>query len=176
MKVLELMGILIIATCLFSQEIFYQEEENLSKPNEGSEINESFSPFVALQPTIDENLIMISSGEEVLHSIFNSYSDAVKIAQDEHKIILLELVSTNCKFCKEMESEVLIQEEVQEAIQKDFVLAQVNVDQEELPLGLSRQMTPMFVFISENENVEDMRLGYIEEKDFLLLLATKSKK
>jgi len=110
------------------------------------------------------------------NNIFNSFEDALKIAKEEDKIILLEMVSTNCPFCKDMEENVLSQENVQEAIKKDFVLAKINVDYDPIPLNLSQQMTPMFVFATADENVEDMRLGYIEEADFLKLLEEQKAK
>jgi thioredoxin-related protein len=108
--------------------------------------------------------------------LFKPYNEALELAKKEGKIILLELVSTDCTFCDRMEKEVLSQPQVQEAIQKDFILAKINVDYEQIPLGLSEQMTPMFVFTTVDENVEDMRLGYIEENDFLNLLEEQSKK
>jgi len=74
-----------------------------------------------------------------------------------------------------MGEEVLAQERVQNKIRENFVLAQVNMDQESLPLGLSEQMTPMFVFISENEDIEDMRFGYMDEHEFILLLELESR-
>ena len=37
----------------------------------------------------------------------NSYKDAVKIAKDENKKILLEVIADNCKFCEEMKRRVL---------------------------------------------------------------------
>jgi len=109
-------------------------------------------------------------------STFSSFENALKIAKEEHKIILLELVSTDCLFCERMEKEVLSKESVKEAINKDFVLAKVNIDFEKIPLGLSQQMTPMFVFATADENVEDIRLGFIEEENFLTLLSEERKK
>lgn len=104
------------------------------------------------------------------------FKEALKQAKEEGKIILVELVSTNCTFCDKMETEVLSQPKVQKAIKKDFILTRVNVDYEKIPLGLSEQMTPMFVFATADKNVEDMRLGYIEANDFLNLLEEQSKK
>jgi thiol:disulfide interchange protein len=109
-------------------------------------------------------------------SIFHSFENALTIAREEHKIILLELVATDCYFCDKMEKEVLSKEGVQEAINKDFVLAKVNIDIDKIPLGLSQQMTPMFVFATADENVEDIRLGFIEEENFLTLLSEERKK
>ncbi len=111
-----------------------------------------------------------------MSSIFVTYEEAQKRAKEEHKIILLEVISTNCKFCQEMEEEVLVLDRVQEAINQYFILAQANSDTEELPLGLSGQMTPMFVFITQQNGVADMRLGSMDVENFLKLLEEEHQK
>lgn len=107
---------------------------------------------------------------------FKSYIEAVIQAKEENKMILLEVVLDNCKFCDKMDRLVLSKQNVQDSIAKHFIFAQLNADREPLPLNLSEQMSPMFVFISKDENVQDMRFGYIEESDFLNLLVEQSKK
>ena len=107
---------------------------------------------------------------------FKSYLEAVIQAKEENKMILLEVVLDNCKFCDKMDRLVLSKQNVQDSIAQHFIFAQLNADREPLPLNLSEQMSPMFVFISKDENVQDMRFGYIEESDFLNLLVEQSKK
>jgi thioredoxin-related protein len=107
---------------------------------------------------------------------FMSYAEAVVKAKEEDKMILLEVVLDNCKFCNKMDKLVLFKKNVQDSIAQHFIFAQINADREPLPLNLSEQMSPMFVFISKNENVQDMRFGYIEENDFLNLLLEQSAK
>lgn len=129
---------------------------------------------IQIAKSVEDNLVTIVeqnlSVEESINPIFTTFDKALKIAKEENKIILLDVVANNCAFCDKMEDEVLSTQRVQNAIKEDFVLAKVNVDNEPLPLGLSSQMTPMFVFISKTETVEDMRFGYIEEEKFLKLL------
>ena len=114
--------------------------------------------------------------QEHLNPIFVTYDEALKIAKEENKIILLDIVADKCPFCKKMEEQVLSQDIVQETIKRDFVLAHVNEDREPLPLGLSPQMTPSFVFITKTESVEDMRFGFIPQDKFLELLAEEKAK
>jgi thioredoxin-related protein len=107
---------------------------------------------------------------------FHYYDEALKLSKEQNKKILLEVVVDNCKFCEEMDKNLLSKESIQEAIAKDFIFAQVNANREPLPLGLSEQMSPMFVFISKDENIIDMRFGYIEELEFLKLLVEQGEK
>jgi len=132
-------------------------------------------------PEIEEKVMPLETVVPVLAQenktpTLSSYYKAVVQAKQEDKMILLEVVLDNCKFCNKMENLVLSKNSVQEAIAKKFIFVQMNADREPLPLNLSEQMSPMFVFISKTENVKDMRFGYIEENDFLNLLVEESKK
>jgi thioredoxin-related protein len=140
----------------FESEIEKEKEAKIVVPVEETEIVKNIEQNVSIK--------------ESINPIFVTYDEALKIAKEENKIILLDVVANNCAFCKKMEEEVLSKDNVQEAIKKDFVLAHVNEDREPLPLGLSPQMTPTFVFISKTETVEDMRFGFIDEEKFLILL------
>ena len=127
---------------------------------------------------VEENVTLETTlpHQEDETSIFSSYDEAVVKAKEEDKMILLEVVLDNCKFCDKMNRVVFSKKNVQEAVAQNFILAQINADKEPLPLGLSEQMSPMFVFISKSENIQDMRFGYINENDFLKLLVEQSNK
>jgi len=159
---------LILTLLLILNSLLFAEQELSS--NEIIELTSAFQ--------IDSNISNIDESDLDMNknSIAHSYSTAVKMAKEKNKKILLEVVSNNCKFCREMENKVLSKKTVQEAIEKDFVFAQANADRESLPLNLDEQMSPMFVFISTDENIIDMRFGLIEEGDFLDLLVEQSKK
>lgn len=175
MKLSKRIVLLIFSTFLVAQEAPPPLEMVPPIPPNNT-YDENFSVFVIPSPTIDENVLALEMEENSsTPSIFLNFDEALKIAKEDHKMVLLEVVSTNCKFCNQMREEVLAQEEVRKKIEENFVLAQVNMDQEPLPLGLSEQMTPMFVFISEDENVEDMRFGYMNEHDFIGLLEIESR-
>lgn len=141
-------------------EYFTIDKEETSTGEEENGSVEMMSPFQENEPT----------------PTFKSYAEAVIQAKEEDKMILLEVVLDNCKFCDKMDRLVLSKQNVQDSIAQHFVFAQLNADREPLPLNLSEQMSPMFVFISKDKNVQDMRFGYIEESDFLNLLVEQSTK
>ena len=103
-------------------------------------------------------------------SLNKTFSEAVKQAKQEHKIILLEIYGTNCHFCEKMESEVFPKDSVSEKLKDNFIMVKINGDEEDIPLGISMQMTPMHVFITETEDIKDMTFGFLDEKNFLELL------
>ena len=99
-----------------------------------------------------------------------SFREAIAQAKEEHKLILLEVYGTNCHFCEKMESEVFPLESVIKELEDNFILVKINGDEEKIPLGITMQMTPMHVFITETEDIKDMTFGFLGEKDFLELL------
>ncbi len=100
----------------------------------------------------------------------NSFEEAVKEAKESGKKILLEVVEDNCHYCEKMEKKTFSQTKVQDAIESDFVFSRINASTEKLPLGLTTQMTPMYVFIDNDENINDMTFGFMEADDFIELL------
>ncbi len=100
----------------------------------------------------------------------SSFEEAVKDAKESGKKILLEIVEDNCHYCEKMEKKTFSQKKVQDAIESDFVFSRINASKEELPLGLTTQMTPMYVFIDNDENINDMTFGFMDADDFIELL------
>ena len=186
---------LLLTTTLFSQENFVISQEIIStdSPEEliGNEVHtydslssqnldeietqmqttietinnnvksEENSPIIGEEPTQNTN-------QEASPEL--SFEDAVQRAKDEHKVILLEISETGCKYCAKMESEVFPKEAVIDKLNDDFIILRINGDEQELPLGLSLQMTPMHVFVSENEDIKDMTFGFLGTNEFLELL------
>ena len=99
-----------------------------------------------------------------------TFNEALAEAKNEHKIILLEIYGTDCHFCEKMDKEVFPKESVIQALKDNFIILKINGDKEEIPLGITKQMTPMHVFVTATEDIKDMTFGFLDEKDFLALL------
>ena len=99
-----------------------------------------------------------------------AYKNALKIAKNEDKIILIKLTREHCHFCKQMEREVFADDEVIRTINKDFTVVKIDIGKEELPLGLKKGMTPTFIFVNKNEEIMAKIPGAWTKKDFLSIL------
>ena len=107
---------------------------------------------------------------------FFSFEDALKKAKKEHKTIMLELTRDGCHFCKKMEREILVERDVIEALEKDFISVRLNVEKDNLPLGLKKGMTPTFAFANEDGELFSVIPGAWSKSDFLDLLGYIKKK
>jgi len=108
----------------------------------------------------------------IAHSVKRyNYSEALKKAKAENKIIMVEGFIPFCRGCIKMDREVFVEEKVKEALNRDFVVVKVNVLTQKLPLGLKSMGTPSFYFItSDGKRVIDEIKGTGDVEDFLGLL------
>jgi len=102
--------------------------------------------------------------------VYQGFSDSQAKAKKEHKIIMIKAMSKDCHFCRKMDREVMIEDEVINAIEKDFIPVSIDVAVHQLPLGLKVEVTPSFIFISEDGKVISNIPGFWDKKDFLSLL------
>jgi thioredoxin-related protein len=103
-----------------------------------------------------------------------TFEKALNRAKSEDKIILIKATAPHCRYCKEMEQKVLVDEKIVNLLNKNFVIVSVDVSKETLPLELSVSMTPSFFFVfvnKDNEKVKIKRIpGSWSKEDFLDIL------
>ncbi len=100
-------------------------------------------------------------------------------AKKENKIILIEAMSQTCPYCKVMKKEVISQEDVQTALDKDFIFIEVDINALKLPFGLDENykgMTPTFFTVDSDGNLLHEYPGSWTKKDFFDILSENVKK
>ena len=81
---------------------------------------------------------------------FHSYEDALKLQQKSKKIIMIDVVRTDCHYCEDMQKEVLENPEMSKYLNKRFISVKMDLDKQKLPLGMKVDFTPTFFFIDAN--------------------------
>ncbi|SFV52120.1 hypothetical protein MNB_SV-14-214 [hydrothermal vent metagenome] len=109
-------------------------------------------------------------------SHLSKYKKALSLAKESNKIIMFKLTSEDCHFCKKMDREVLENKEVESFLNKNFVLLNIDVKKEKIPLDLEYKVTPTFIFIASNEKLIYKIQGSWNKKDFIELLEMVLKK
>ena len=98
------------------------------------------------------------------------FSVALERAKKENKIIMIKATSEHCHYCKKMDREVFIEDEVIEAMNKDFISVTVDVSKEQMPLSINASMTPSFFFVNKNSQIIKTIPGSWNKMDFLTIL------
>ncbi len=102
-------------------------------------------------------------------SVMN-YEQALELSQKTDKPIMLKLTASHCKYCKKMDSEVLSDKEVEHMLKQNFICVTINVDNEPLPLNLTKTITPTFIFVDKSGKITSQLPGSWNKKDFIDLL------
>ncbi|MBD3789597.1 MAG: DUF255 domain-containing protein [Campylobacterales bacterium] len=145
-----------------------------------SDMTRFFPDMPSMKGQLDEDEIeelsnyIFDYGEEMIvaHSApVVSWEKAKELAAKEHKIIMIRGVLPFCKWCIQMDREVMVEKEVVDALNKDFVVVKMDVIQDKLPLGMKSLGTPSFYFInSDGKTIIDQMQGYGNKEEFLELL------
>ena len=101
---------------------------------------------------------------------YEGFEKALARAKKEHKIIMIKAMTKECHFCRKMEREVMIEEEIVKEIKKDFIPVSIDVSVHSLPLGLKTEVTPSFIFVDENAKILMNVPGAWDKNDFIALL------
>jgi len=103
---------------------------------------------------------------------YEAFDVAMKRAANENKILMIKATSKHCHYCKKMDREVLLEDEVVQVFQKDFIAVSIDVSKDTLPLGLKASMTPtfFFVFVDKDKTRTKRVPGAWNKEDFLEIL------
>jgi thiol-disulfide isomerase/thioredoxin len=101
---------------------------------------------------------------------YQSFDSAIDKAKKEDKIIIIKASSKYCHYCKKMDREILIDKDVVDALNKNFISVSIDVSKNDLPLELKTTMTPTFFFIDKNKKLIKEVAGAWGKEDFLLIL------
>jgi len=102
-----------------------------------------------------------------------NYHQAIELAKNSNKMVMLKLTANHCKYCIKMDKEVLADKEVQSVLSQNFITVNINVDKETLPLGLKRTITPTFIFVDKEGKIVSKIPGSWNKKDFMELLLAR---
>ena len=97
---------------------------------------------------------------------FHSYEEALNLQNSNKKIIMMAVTRTNCHYCEDMQEKVLEDKEMAKWLDSRFLSVNMNLDIDELPLGLKVSFTPTFYFIDADKNVVKKIPGAWNIKDF----------
>ncbi len=112
-----------------------------------------------------------------------SLEQALKLAPETGKKILVDVYATWCPYCKRMHSEVYPSDEVTQAISDHFLLVKIDVEgsdevnylgevmtEAEFARALDNQNVPTTYFLNEEGAILGVQPGYIDQDVFSSLL------
>jgi len=121
---------------------------------------------IALKSTISFNLLLliplVAWGLEWM-----SLDKAKRVAKSEHKLLLVELTSPRCHYCRWMEEGTLKDSEVERFIQRHFIPVRIDVTKEK---EYEWSMTPTFLIMKSDGGIIKRIPGAWKKEDFMQIL------
>ncbi len=111
-------------------------------------------------------LFLLLSSISLFGLEFHSYKDALKLQKETHKIIMLDIIRTDCHYCQDMKKNVFDDTEMSQWLEERFIAVQINLDNEKAPLGIEVGFTPSFFFINEKAEIVKKIPGSWNIEDF----------
>jgi thioredoxin-related protein len=102
-----------------------------------------------------------------IHAIeWLSYDKAKVLQKKNHKPIMLDVMRDTCHYCKKMDKEVFDNKEMAQWLQERFILVQINLDEDLMPIDEEVTFTPTFYFLDENGKILKKIPGSWNIQDF----------
>jgi len=98
-------------------------------------------------------LLLLISLSSLLALEFHTYDEALKLQKQNGKIIMIDIIRTDCHYCTDMDKKVFQNAEMSEYLQKRFIPVKINLDSDKLPLGIKAHFTPTFFFVNSKKKI-----------------------
>lgn len=100
-----------------------------------------------------------------------NFDEAMKRAKKEQKNVMLVLVSNYCPWCRKFEQRVLLKEEVNAIIQKNYIPLIINREKDPFPKEFDTGFTPIVHFIDHKTQKSYKNVvGYNNKDEFTYIL------
>ena len=97
---------------------------------------------------------------------FHSYEEGLKLQKRTGKIIMIDVVRSDCHYCSDMQKKVFDNKEMSEWLEERFIAVKLNLDFDELPLGIHVYFTPTFFFVDTDQKIIKKIPGSWNIQDF----------
>ena len=111
-------------------------------------------------------LVLLASAVSLFSLEFHSYEDALKIQKESGKIIMIDVVRSDCHYCHKMDAQVFNDVQMSKWIEQKFIPVKLDLDFDDLPLGIKVHFTPTFFFVNKEQKIVKIVPGSWNIQDF----------
>lgn len=111
-------------------------------------------------------LLLNTSSLHAQGLIWRSWEAALDEAKRTDKMIMMDVIRDNCRYCIKMEKNVFDDAKMAAYIEKNFIPVKLNLSERALPMGLKVEMTPTFFFFTADKKLLKKITGSWNQMDF----------
>ena len=105
----------------------------------------------------------------------NSLDEGLAAAQEQHKPVLVYFWAVWCQYCELFETETLHDSKVSEALNNDFILVAIDLDEDRgVASRFGVSYPPHELFLDEYGNIITRVPGYVDENQFYAIVSDVS--
>jgi thioredoxin-related protein len=101
---------------------------------------------------------------------WRSWDAALEEAALTQKIIMVDAVKDNCRYCMRMDENVFKDAQMAAYLEKRFIPVKINLSHSTMPMGIRVQVTPSFYFFTPHKKLIKTIQGSWNQEDFTDLL------
>lgn len=101
---------------------------------------------------------------------FHTYKEALLLQKQTGKIIMIDVVRTECHYCQKMDIVVFQDKKMSSYLKKNFIPVRINLDTDKLLQGMHVDFTPTFYFIDKKGKIVKRVIGSWNLEDFKFIL------
>lgn len=101
---------------------------------------------------------------------WRSWDMALEEAALTQKIIMVDAVKDDCRFCTRMDKNVFEDAQMAAYLEKRFIPVKINLSHSTMPMGIRVQVTPSFYFFTAHKKLIKTIQGSWNQEDFTDLL------
>lgn len=101
---------------------------------------------------------------------WRSWDAALQEAAVTQKIIMVDAVKDDCRFCTRMQENVFEDTQMAAYLEKRFIPVKINLSHGTMPMGIRVQVTPSFYFFTADIKLIKTIQGSWNQEDFTDLL------
>ena len=111
-------------------------------------------------------LVLLASAVSLFSLEFHNYEDALKIQKESGKIIMIDVVRSDCHYCHKMDAGVFNDAQMSKWIEQKFIPVKLDLDFDDIPLGIKVHFTPTFFFVNKEQKIVKIVPGSWNIQDF----------
>lgn len=97
---------------------------------------------------------------------FHTYKEALKLQKENHKIIMIDVIRSDCHYCSDMDKNVFQDKNMSQYLKEKFIPVKINLDTQKLPLDIKVHFTPTFFFVDSQQKILKKIPGSWSIEDF----------
>jgi len=114
------------------------------------------------KPKPKKKVVKVKKVAKVPAIRYYSYSSAMRLAKREKKIVLIEVFSNHCSYCKKLNNMFARNNKIKSLINKNYKMVKINISYNKIPFKIRINSTPTLLFVRPDTRKITVKISGID--------------